>query len=92
MVSKWLVSWAAFALFAIAVGLAAMLVFAPVLAQFGLILSDGALWVIGALALVSAALGFVGFRTPQGRLAAVGGVLLLFAVLFVIPTSSTITG
>jgi hypothetical protein len=92
MASNRLVSWTAFALFAIAVGVAAMLVFAPVLAQFGFILSDGALWVIGALALVSAVLGFFGFKTPQGRLAAVGGVLLLFAVLFVIPTSMTITG
>ena len=92
MGSSKLVSWTAFALFVVAVVLAVLLVFAPALAQLGLILPDGAVWVIGALALLSAVLGFVSFRTPQGKIAAIGGVLLLLAVLFVIPTSMTITG
>ena len=46
---------------------------------------------IGVLALLSAILGFMAFKTPQGKIAAIGSVLLLLAVLFIIPTTSTIT-
>jgi hypothetical protein len=88
MGSNRLVSWTAFTLFVLAVLVVVLLVFTPTLAQFGISFSDAAIWVIGVLALLSAILGFVGFRTPQGKIAAIGGVLLLLAVLFITPVST----
>jgi len=91
MESNRLIPWTAFTLFVLAIVVAVLIIFAPTLAQLGLPISEAAVWVIGVLALLSAILGFLAFKTPQGKIAAIGGVLLLLAVLFIIPTSSTIT-
>jgi len=88
MESNRLIPWTAFTLFVLAI---VVIVFAPTLAQLGLpVSSEGAVWVTGVLALLSAILGFIAFKTPQGKIAAIGGVLLLLAVLFITPISSTI--
>lgn len=89
MGSNRLISWTAFTLFVLAVVIVVLLVFAPILEQLGLPISDAALWVIGVLALLSTILGFIAFKTPQGKIAAIGGVLLLLAVLFITPITST---
>ncbi len=73
MGSNRLVAWTAFTLFVLAVVVAVLVVFAPTLAQFGLPVSEAAVWVIGLLALLSAILGFIAFKTPQGKIAAIGG-------------------
>jgi hypothetical protein len=91
MRSNRLVSWTAFTLFVLAVAVTVLVVFAPTLAQFGLPVSEAAVWVIGVLALLSAILGFIAFKTPQGKIAAIGGVVLLLAVLVVTPIGSTIS-
>ncbi len=91
MGSNRLVAWTAFTLFVLAVVVVVLVVFAPMLAQFGLVVSEAAIWVIGILALLSAVLGFIAFKTPQGKIAAIGGVLFLLAVLFITPTGSTIS-
>lgn len=91
MESNRLIPWTAFTLFILAMGVAMLMVFAPTLAQFGLLISGAAIWVLGVLALLSAILGLIAFKTPQGKIAAIGGTLLLLAILFVVPTSSTIT-
>jgi len=91
MESNRLIPWTAFTLFVLAIVVTVLIVLAPTLAQLGLpVSSEVAVWVIGILALLSAILGFIAFRSPQGKIAAIGGVLLLLAVLFIIPISSTI--
>lgn len=92
MGSNGFVSWTGFTLFILTVIVAMLVVFAPLLAPSGLPGSEAAVWVMGILALLSAVLGFITFRTPQGKIAAIGGVVFLLAVLFIIPTSSTISG
>jgi hypothetical protein len=92
MGSNGFVSWTGFALFILTVIVAMLVVFAPLLAPSGFPGSEAVVWVMGILALLSAVLGFITFRTPQGKIAAIGGVVFLLAVLFIIPTSSTISG
>ena len=92
MGSNGFISWTAFTLFVLAVVVAVLVVIAPTLAQFGLPISEAvAIWVIGVLALLSAILGFLAFKTPQGKIAAIGGVLLLLAVLYITPIVPTIS-
>ena len=92
MESNRLIPWTAFTLFVLAIVITVLLVFAPTLAQLGLLISsEVAVWVIGVLALLFAILGFIAFKTPQGKIAAIGGVVLLLAVLFIIPISVATT-
>jgi hypothetical protein len=92
MGSNRFISWTAFTLFVLAVVVAVLVVIAPTLAPIGLPISEAvAIWVIGVLALLSAILGFLAFKTPQGKIAAIGGVLLLLAVLYVTPIVPTIS-
>ena len=84
------VAWTAFTLFVLAVVVALVLVFSPLLERFDVISPEGALWVVGALAFLATVTGFVAFKTPQGKVAAIGGLLLLIAVLFVTPIRSEI--
>lgn len=80
-----------FVIFILAVILMILLIFSPTLEQLGLLMSDAAIWVIGVLGLLSTILGLITFKTPQGKIAAIGGILLLLAVLFVTPLSITIS-
>ncbi len=88
MRSSRIISWTGFGLFILAVLLLVPVVFAPTLAQYGLSLSGAGSWVIGVLALISSVLGFLAFRTPQGKVAAIGGLLLLLAILLVTPATT----
>ena len=90
MVDNKFIAWTAFTLFVLAVAVALVLVFAPLLDLFDVISPEGALWVVGVLAFSAMATGFVAFKTPQGKVAAIGGLLLLIAVLFVTPVRSEI--
>jgi len=85
-----LISRTAFALFILGVVVMVLGLLTPILEHFGLPVSEAVVWVIGVLALLSATMGFLAFKTPQGKIATIGGVLLLLAVLFLIPTASTI--
>jgi hypothetical protein len=90
MVDNRFVAWTAFTLFALAVAVALVLVFSPLFERFDIISPEGALWVVGTLALLATVTGFVAFKTPQGKVAAIGGLLLLLAILFVTPVRSVI--
>jgi hypothetical protein len=90
MVDNKFIAWTAFTLFVLALAIAAALVFSPILERFDLISPQAALWVMGALALMATGTGFVAFKTPQGKVAAVGGLLLLLAILFVTPIRSVV--
>jgi hypothetical protein len=62
-----------------------LVIFSPILDRDGIVSSEGALWVIGALALLATVTGFVAFKTPQGKVAAISGLPLLMAIVFVTP-------
>lgn len=91
MVDNKFIAWMAFALLALAVAVMVLVIFSPILDRDGIVSSEGALWVIGALALLATVTGFVAFKTPQGKVAAIGGLLLLIAIVFVTPVW-TVTG
>ena len=90
MVDNKFIAWTAFTLFALAVAVALVLVFSPLLERFDIISPQGVLWIVGTLALSATAAGFAAFKTPQGKVAAIGGLLLLIAILFVTPVRSVI--
>lgn len=90
MGSNMFISRTAFTLFVLAVVIVVLGLFAPILEQIGLPVSGAIVWVISVLALLSAALGFMAFKTALGKIASIGGVLLLLAVLFLVPTASTV--
>ena len=81
------IGWAAFAIFILAVAILSLSIFFPTIGVFNFISPEAALWVVGALALVSTVLGFFAFKLSQGKVAAIGGLLLLAAIAFVVPVS-----
>lgn len=85
MGSNRFVSWTAFSMFVFAVVLAIAAVFAPTLSQLGLPMSEAIIWVIGVFALLALILGLVSFKTPQGKVAAIGGAIFILAALFITP-------
>lgn len=85
-----LIAWTAFTLFVLAVAVTGVLVFSPILERFGIVSPNGALWVMGILALLATVTGFMAFKTPQGKVAAIGGLLLLMAIVFVTPVRTVI--
>jgi hypothetical protein len=91
MESDKLISWTAFASFVLAVAMVILAVFAPTFSQFGIDISEVVLWVIGILSVLSVILGIVAFKTTQGKIAAIGGVVILLAVLFITPLTSTVS-
>jgi hypothetical protein len=82
-----LVSRTAFTLFALAVVLLILTVFTPLLEWLNINSAEPALWVIGFLSLLSTVLGFSSFKTPQGKIAAIGGAILLLVILVFTPTN-----
>ena len=87
MSSNKVLGWLAFALLALAVLVIALVIFASVFEQLSFINPETGLWVAGLLGLVAAVTGFLSFRTPQGKVAAVGGTLIVIAMLLVTPVS-----
>lgn len=82
------IGWTSLALFILSV-----LVLVAIIVLAGIELFEGVnpeafLWIIGGLSLISTVLGFVSFKTPQGKIGAIGSLVLLAMVLFVTPTSS----
>ena len=85
MVDNKFTAWTAFALLALAVAVTVLLIFSPILERYDIVSPEGALWVIGALALLATATGLVAFKMQPGKVAAIGGLLLLIAIVFVTP-------
>ena len=81
----------AFAQFALAVSIMTLGTCFPVLESFGMSNAGSLLWVVGTLALLATATGFLRLRCPQGKVAALGGLLLLIAVVLVLPLGTEIT-
>lgn len=81
------VGWTAFGLFALAEVVMVVLVLSPTIDRYDIVSPEIALWVVGALALLATPTGFLAFQRPQGKIAAVGGLLLLVAILWITPVS-----
>ena len=91
MSSNKVLGWTAFALLVVAVLIITVVVFTSILEQLSFINPVAGLWAAGVLALVAAVAGFLSFKTPQGKVAAVGGTLLVIAIVFVTPVSTTVS-
>jgi len=79
------IAWTGFTLFVLAVAVIVLVIVFPAIQRYDIVSPEAALWVAGALALLSTGTGFLAFKTPQGKVAAIGGLLLLIAILVVTP-------
>ncbi len=82
------IGWTSFVLFCLSVLILIALLVLPSIKSIEGSNPEAFLWIIGGLSLISTVLGFVSFKTPQGKIGAIGGLVLLALVLFVTPTSS----
>jgi hypothetical protein len=87
MPSSKLIGWTSFVLFGLSILILIALLLSPAIGDFEGANPDAFLWIIGVLSLISSVLGFVSFRTPQGKVGAIGGLVLLALVLFLTPIS-----
>ncbi len=87
MARNTLIGWTGFALFVLAlvIMLASVLVL-PIL-NLEFVNPEAGLIASGGCALIATVLGFLAFRTTQGKIALIGGLLLVLLVTFVTPIS-----
>lgn len=86
------IGWMTITRFVLAGALMVLVILFPAIELFEVVSPGSALWVIGALALLGAAAGFLALRRPQGKLAALGGLLLLAVILWVTPVYFQVSG
>ena len=86
-----LISWTAFALFLLAVALLVTPIITSAIGQ-RMVSSEGALWAAGGVALLAVITGLVGIKTGGGKIAALGGVLVLLLVVLVTPAGLGLVG
>lgn len=81
-------AWTAFALFFLSVGL--ILLFILLSPLFGDAIENPASFTIaiGAFSLIGSIFGFLTFKAPQAKVGAIGNLLIVLLVLFVIPVGS----
>lgn len=75
------IAWTAFALFVLAVAVMVLMFFSPALERYVVVSSQVGVWVVGTLALLATATGFLAFKRSHGKIAALGGLFLLIAIL-----------
>jgi len=85
------IPWMAITLSGLAVAIMVLVIFFPAIERYELVSPGGAFWVLGALALLVTVTGFLAFTTPQSKAAAVGGLLLLIAIILVTPVAVKIS-
>ncbi len=79
------IAWTSFSLWLLALVLFLLPIVFPGILYNGWLSPEAAFFAVGVPALLSAAFGFMSFRTPQGKIGAVGGLILLLVVLVVTP-------
>ena len=87
MLSSKPIGWTSFVLFSLSILILIALLISPAIENFEGVNPEAFLWIIGGLSLISSVLGFVSFRTPQGKIGAIGGLVLLAMVFFLTPIS-----
>lgn len=83
------IAWAAFVLFALTVVVLILTVSTSLLERIDFLNPEALLWIMGAFFLISTILGFISFKTPQGKIAAIGGAVLFLMLLIVTPANVT---
>jgi hypothetical protein len=83
------ISWTAFVLFTLTVVTLLLSVCTPLLERITFLNPEALLWVMGGFFLLSTVLGFISFKTPQGKIAAIGGAVLFLMLLIVTPANVT---
>jgi hypothetical protein len=86
------IGWSALILFVVAAAMIVLPVFSPVLERYDIVNPHAAIAASGVLALVATVLGFCSFKTGQGKVGAIGGLVLLFAVAILISSTTVSRG
>jgi hypothetical protein len=81
------VGWSGFGLFVLAIAILVLLVFQPVLERYNIINVEAGTFVAGVLSVIGTIVGFVAFKTAQGKVAAIGGLVLVVILAIVLPHS-----
>src|SRR5258708_3349836 len=81
------IGWSGFALFVLAIAILVLLIFMPALGRYDIVSPEAGGFVGGVLALLATVIGFVGFKTAQGKVAAIGGLVLVAILGVVLPSS-----
>ena len=80
MLNHRFIGWSGLVLFAAALALMLLVALYPFLERYSILNPQAGVVVAGILALVAAVLGFAAFKTAQGKVAGIGGLVLLAAV------------
>jgi hypothetical protein len=84
-----LIGWTGFALFALALVIMLTAVFIMPILNLEFVNPEAGLLASGGCALIATVLGFLVFRTTQGKIASIGGLLLVLLVALVTPMSES---
>ena len=71
MLSSKPIGWTSFVLFSLSILILIALLISPAIENFEGVNPEAFLWIIGGLSLISSVLGFVSFRTSQGKIGAI---------------------
>jgi hypothetical protein len=84
-------AWASFALFVLSVGIILIFVSLAFILSDLIKNPDIIILVIGVFSFLGAIMGFLSFKAPHAKVGAIGGLVILLLVLFVIPISRETT-
>ena len=84
MLNNRFIGWSGLVLFAVALALMLLLALYPFLERYAILNPQAGVVVAGLLALMAAVLGFSAFKTAQGKVAGIGGLVLLAAVVLLL--------
>jgi hypothetical protein len=79
--------WAALSLLVLAFGVLLVTIWHPAIEIFDVVNYDAAFLVISVLAIMATAIGLLALRTPQGKVAAICGFLLIAMFVYLIPVA-----
>lgn len=86
------IGWSAFTLFVLATSIMILLMFYPAIERFRIINPEAGVLVAAILALMAIITGILAFKTPQGKVAMIGGLVLVGVVAIIMPTSTSKNG
>jgi hypothetical protein len=89
MTDRKYLAWTSFFLFLLNVGLILLLVLASSFISDYIDNSLMIIYVIGSFSILAVAMGFLSFKLPQAKVGAIGGLVLLLLVMFIIPVGRT---
>ena len=90
MLDNRFIGWSGLAVFACAIALTLLLAVYPLLERYTILNPQAGAIVAGILALVATVLGCCAFKTAQGKVAAIGGLILLTAIVLLLSLTTVV--